>query len=203
MKIYHALPLFIIVAAVAFVCVVSSSLQAQSRTLPNQTDNIAGRDIDSRERQMRKIDVEKDKERDPKDIMVEVNEDLSRLNDLNQALAAKATGTNQPPSYKDIAASLTEVKKRAVRLKSSLALPQEENEEKSSGFKDAEKAELAMALAALNKLLDGFLHNPIFSDSGPLDLRLAARARRDLEDVIVLSEKLRKNAEKRSKATDK
>lgn len=202
MKIYHALPLLLVAAAVAFVCVASSSLQAQSRTLPNQTDNIAGRDIDSRERQMRKIDVEKEKKRDPKEILVEVNEDLSRLNELNQGLAS-ATGDSQQPNYKNIVGSLTEIKKRATRLKSSLALPQEQNEEKSAGFKDAEKAELQPALAALSKLLDGFLHNPIFSDSGPLDMRLAARARRDLEDIIVLSEKLRKNAEKRSKSTDK
>ena len=34
-------------------------------------------------------------------------------------------------------------------------------------------------------------------------MRLAARARRDLEDTIVLSEKLRKNAEKRNKPADK
>lgn len=200
MKIYHALPLFLVAAAVAFVCVVSSSLQAQSRTLPNQTDNIAGRDIDSRERQMRKIDAEKEKKRDPQQILVEVNEDLSRLNVLNEGLSANSTAGNQPLNYKDIVLSLSEIKKRAIRLKSSLALPQEENEEKSAGFKDAEKAELAMALATLNKLLHGFLHNPIFSDSGPLDMRLAARARRDLEDIIVLSEKLRKNAEKRSKS---
>jgi hypothetical protein len=200
MKIYHALPLTLVAAAVAFVCVASSSLQAQSRTLPNQTDNIAGRDIDSRERQMRKIDVEKEKKRDPKEILVEVNEDLSRLNVLNEGLA-NVTAGNQPANYNGIVESVTEIKKRATRLKSSLALPQEQKEEKSAGFKDAEKAELQPALATLNKLLDRFLRNPIFSDSGPLDLRLAARARRDLEDIIVLSEKLRKNAEKRSKST--
>lgn len=162
-------------------------------------DRARMRDLDRREQQVTALERETTRKRDPKEVLVEVNEDLSRLNELNQALAANATDTNQPPNYKDVAASLTEVKKRAVRLKSSLALPQEENEEKSAGFKDAEKAELAMALAALNKLMDGFLHNPIFSDSGPLDMRLAARARRDLEDIIVLSEKLRKNAEKRSK----
>lgn len=203
MKIYHALPPFLVATAVAFVCVASSSLQAQNRTLPNQTDAIAGRDIGSRERQMRKIDAEKEKKRDPKDILVEVNEDLGRLRVINESISASIAGNNQPTNHKEIIESVTEVKKRALRLKSSLALPAEQNEEKSAGFKEAEKAELQPALAALNKLLDSFLHNPIFSDSGPLDMHLAAKARRDLEDLIVLSEKLRKNAEKRSKSTDK
>jgi hypothetical protein len=166
-------------------------------------DRARMRDLSRREEQVTALERETARKRDPKEILVEVNEDLSRLNVLNQALLANATANNQPPNYEDIVGSVTEIKKRATRLKSSLALPQEENEEKSAGFKDAEKAELQPALAALNKLLDGFLHNPIFSDSGPLDMRLAARARRDLEDIIVLSEKLRKNAEKRSKATDK
>ncbi|MCM3905580.1 MAG: hypothetical protein ND866_28130 [Pyrinomonadaceae bacterium] len=161
------------------------------------------RDLDRREEQLNSLERETTRKRDPKEILLEVNEDLSRLNVINEDLSAKATAGNQPLNYKDIVGNVTEIKKRATRLKSSLALPQEQNEEKSAGFKDAEKAELQPVLTALNKLLDGFLRNPIFSDSGPLDMRLAAQARRDLEDIIVLSEKLRKNAENRSKSTDK
>ncbi len=166
-------------------------------------DRARMRDLDRREEQMTALDRATTRKRDPKEVLVEVNEDLSRLNVLNEGLSANATASNQPPNYKTILESVTEIKKRATRLKSSLALPQEQNEEKSAGFKDAEKAELQPVLAAVNKLLNGFLHNPIFSDSGPLDMRLAAQARRDLEDIIVLSEKLRKNAEKRSRSTDK
>src|SRR5688572_21136360 len=161
------------------------------------------RDLDRREERLTALERETERKRDPREILVEVNEDLSRLNALNEGLSTMATTNTQQLNYKDIVESLSEIKNRATRLKSSLALPQEQNEEKSAGFKDAEKAELQLGLTTLNKLLAGFLHNPIFSDSGPLDMRLAARARRDLEDIIVLSEKLRKNAEKRNKPADK
>lgn len=161
------------------------------------------RDLDRREERLTALERETERKRDPKEILVEVNEDLSRLNALNEGLSTMAATNTQPLNSKDIVESLTEIKKRATRLKSSLALPREQNEEKSEGFKDAEKAELQLGLTTLNKLLAGFLHNPIFSDSGPLDMRLAAKARRDLEDIIVLSEKLRKNAEKRNKPADK
>lgn len=161
------------------------------------------RDLRTQEDQANQLERDTKHKRDPKEVMVEVNEDLGRLNVLNEGLSAKATAGNQPLNYKDIVESATEIKKRSTRLKSSLALPTEENEEKSAGFKDAEKAELQPVMTELHKLLDGFLRNPIFSDSGAIDMRLAARARRDLEDVIVLSEKLRKNAEKRSKSTEK
>lgn len=182
-----------IIVLAALACGAATAVHAQA----------APRQVHTADRRATELDNETRRKRDPKDVLVEVNEDLRRLNVLNEGLSANAATNNQPPNYKDIVGSVTEIKKRASRLKSSLALPQEQNEEKSAGFKDAEKAELQPALMALNKLLDGFLHNPIFSDSGPLDMRLAARARRDLEDIIVLSEKLRKNAEKRSKSTDK
>lgn len=58
-------------------------------------------------------------------------------------------------------------------------------------------------LAALNKLLNSFLNNPIFSDAGAVDLQLAAKARRDLDDIIGLTDALRKSAQKRGKDSDK
>lgn len=161
------------------------------------------RDLDRREERLTALERETERKRDPKEILVEVNEDLSRLNALNEGLSTMAATSTQPLNYKGIVESLSEVKKRATRLKSSLALPKEQNEETSAGFKDAEKAELQLGLTTLNKLLASFLHNPIFSDSGPLDMRLAAKARRDLEDIIVLSEKLRKNAGKTNKPAEK
>ena len=157
------------------------------------------RDLSKREEQIYALERDARRPRDPKDVLVEVNEDLSRLKALNEGIAAN-TGDNASLNYKQIVDSSVEIKKRATRLKSSLALPAEEGEEKSAGFKDAEKSQLQPVLSTLHSLIDGFLRNPIFSDSGPLDMRLAAKARRDLEDIIVLSEKLRKNAEKRAKS---
>ncbi len=78
-------------------------------------------------------------------------------------------------------------------------MPKADSKEKLPDFKEAEQGELQPALSSLNKLLESFLHHPIFSASGEIDMELAAQARRDLESIIVLSEKVRKNAEKRSK----
>ncbi len=173
--------------------------RSQTREMSRQ------RDVSKAEEQLRAVerDATTTKKRDPKEVLVEVNEDLVRLNALNEGISTNVAANNHSLNYKEIVDSAFEIKKRATRLKSSLALPPEENEEKSAGFKDAEKVELQLGLTTLNKLMTSFLHNPIFSDSGPLDMRLAAKARRDLEDIIVLSEKLRKNAEKRAKSSDK
>ena len=104
------------------------------------------RDLDRREERLTALERETERKRDPKEILVEVNEDLSRLNALNEGLSTMAATNTQPPNYKDIVESLTEIKKRSTRLKSSLALPREQNEEKSAGFKDAEKTEQQLGL---------------------------------------------------------
>ena len=114
-------------------------------------------------------------------------------------ISTHAAATNERLNYNSIIENVAEVKKRSSRLRTNLALPEEGNKDKGADFKDAEKAELQPGLAALNKLLDSFLHNPIFKATGAIDQQLAAKARGDLEDIIVLSEKLRKNADKRSK----
>lgn len=64
-------------------------------------------------------------------------------------------------------------------------------------------ATLQPSLSVLNGLLDSFLHNPVFTDTGAVDLQLAAKARQDLEDIIVVSEKVRKTAEKLNKSSGK
>lgn len=152
---------------------------------------------------MSSLEREKTRKREPKEILTEVNQDMGRLKILNQELSAHVAATDQQLNYKSILENLTEVKKRAVRLGTDLALPQEENKEKRIVGKDAEKGALQPALLELNKLVDDFLNNPIFSDTGAVDLQLAAKARRDLDGVILISDKLRKNAEKRSKASVK
>jgi hypothetical protein len=54
--------------------------------------------------------------------------------------------------------------------------------------------------SVLDKPLHSFLHNSVFTDTGAVDLQLAAKARKDLDDIIVVSEKVRKTAEKLSKS---
>jgi hypothetical protein len=186
-------PLLFFAIAAVFVCATASPLKAQGKQ----------QDLTLREHQMSALEREKTRKREPKEILAEVNEDMGRLKILNEEISAQAVATDQQPNYKSILDNVTEVKKRATRLATDLALPQEDKEEKRVVGKDAEKGALQPALLELNKLLDGFLNNPVFSDTGAVDLQLAAKARRDLDDIIVLSDKLRKGADKRSKAGGK
>jgi hypothetical protein len=184
--------LFSFAIAAAFVCAGAGSLRAQM-TAPPQ-------DLTLREHQMSEIERSTTRKREPKEILAEVNEDLTRLKVLNEGISANATATDQQLNVKSIVENVTEIKKRSTRLSIDLALPPEEKDTKR---KSAENDALQPALATLNKLLDSFLTNPIFSDAGAIDLQLAAKARGDLNEIISLSDKVRKNADKWSKKTGK
>jgi hypothetical protein len=187
----------ILLSSIALVLALSSSVLAQ-RSLP---DNIP-RQTDPNQR-VRALEIEASRtQRDPQLIMAEVNEDFARLRavDNELKLAIKATAA---PDYKRVADSSAEAKKRATRLKANLVFPQAPKNENRAKSPDMEGDEFARLLAAMEKRLNSFLTNPIFSDAGEVDAQLATRARYDLEDIIKLSDKLRKSAEKMGKSGGK
>ena len=191
----------ILLAVVALVCAAAGTSRAQ-RTTPNQTGTMGGTDLGSRERQIRSMEIGQEHKRTPQDILAEINEDMRQLQTLSDGLA-HATASDQQINYKFISDSVVEIKKRSIRLNTDLALPQAGKDEKRSDNKEADGSQLQTGLAALNKLIDSFLHNPIFSDAGAPDPQLAAKARRDLEEIITLSDKLRKTADKLNKSGGK
>ena len=186
---------------------ITSPTQQKPATQTNVPD--AGARYPNGDMQVRTIELEREHaraNRDPTAILNEVNEDLHRLQALNEEIAPAASATPAAqPDYKHVLDLTAEVKKRALRLKTDLALPQTAKEEKRNDLKEADNGQLQPGLTMLGKLLEGFLHNPIFSggDVGALDPHLTAQAKRDLDDIIALSEKLRKTADKLNKSAGK
>lgn len=182
-------------AAFTLILLLAPSLRAQ-RQAP---ENVPRQGDPDRQVRSQEIEAERSK-RDPQLIMAEINEDFGRLRVISEEmkLATKATGA---PDYKRIADSSAEVKKRATRLKANIVFPPPPKDEKRQKTDPGD--EFQPLFAAMDRLLTSFLTNPIFTDTGGLDLQLANRARYDLEDIIKLSDKLRKSAEKMQKNAGK
>jgi hypothetical protein len=100
-----------------------------------------------------------------------------------------------------VARSAADMRKRAGRLSSNLGLPKSEKDGKPSAPEDVPDAEgVRQSLAKLDALVDGFAHNPVFRDNYLLDAELSTKARRDLDQIIELSDWVRKNSERLSKS---
>jgi len=130
-------------------------------------------------------------------LMDQVSEDFQRIltrhNELVRAIAA-----NQSLNYQFISDAMGEVKRRSTRLQSSLKLqkpePATEDRETRSVLVGMEiKDEMIL----LCKKIESFVKNPIIEKPGTVDAQALAKARKDLQSIVELSDVMKKQADKR------
>ena len=191
--------MMLVFAAITLILCIQSSLRAQGgRTLP---ENVPRQGDPDRQVRSQEIEAERPK-RDPQLVMAEINEDFGRLRVISEEMKTATKATAAAPDYKLISDSSVEIKKRATRLKANIVFPPPPKDEKRQKMPDPGD-EFQPLFAMMDKLLTSFLTNPIFTDTGGLDVQLANKARYDLEDIIKLSDKLRKSADKMQKNAGK
>jgi hypothetical protein len=128
--------------------------------------------------------------------LAQVREDFWRIqlanDDLNASLSSQ--GASDP---RLISKTASEIRTRAKRLKENLALPHPPKDpEKDSAQAAPAVADLRSSIAALSKLIDSFVSNPMLSQRHVVDATLSLKASRDLEDIIALSGEIKKIAAK-------
>jgi hypothetical protein len=208
----NRLNLIIGVAAFALVTVMPASVAAQAR--PNPRTGPPGLPPDSvremRERDMniRRLEIERDRNAKPalevsKETVKQVNEDFARIQGINAEMMRDYVSGSEP-NYKHISEAMAEIKKRAARLNANLLLPEGDAVANDSAIPSGlQKGTARSPLLDLNDLICGFVTNPIFKSVNTIDLTLGAKARRDLANIIDLSGRISKSAEKLSKGAAK
>lgn len=139
----------------------------------------------------------------PRLAYVQLKQDFEHLQTVHNQMMVM-TFDNKVLDYKHISEASTEIRKRAARLKSNLPLPESEKAESQErplkGSKELDQGQVKPALLALDDLIMSFVKNPIFQSAEVVDLQQSEKAMRDLEDIIKLSGKLKKYADKFTKA---
>jgi hypothetical protein len=132
--------------------------------------------------------------------MSEIAEDYRDLQQVNNKMMATVMRAPEP-DYKLIAGSVADIRKRAERLRVNLVLPAPEaKDEKKSEPKPIEDAAgMKAALLALDRSIMSFVRSPLFKNTDVLDAEAAAKAGRDLDEVIERSRLAAKDAERLSK----
>ena len=156
-------------------------------------------EMDRREMQLNSLG-EKARPNDPKRaqaMMDQVGEDFQRIltrhNEMVRAIAA-----NQSLSYQFISDATGEIKKRSVRLQSSLKLQKPETTTQdrrtdSALFGMETKDEVIL----LCKQIESFVKNPIIEKPGTVDAQALEKARNDLQLIVERSDAIKKQADKR------
>jgi hypothetical protein len=191
-------------ASVALMLAMSVSSQARQSPPPSVpagplVDPAAARirDEQRREMQLRGIEAEvaNSKEMSVKAAVEQLNQDFKRIqvirNDI--ARAVKAEGALD---YKRVSDEAAEVKRRALRMQTYLALRGQEEEKEREGQTEYDDREMKDALVRLCKRIDSFVANPRFTAPDVVDVNGTAKAGRDLQEIIALSGAVRASAER-------
>ncbi|MDQ3803145.1 MAG: hypothetical protein M3416_04750, partial [Acidobacteriota bacterium] len=127
--------------------------------------------------------------------LAEIAEDYKRLQLVNNEMMA-AVIRAPAPDYKLVAEATAEIRERAERLRGNLKLPEPDAdaEARPEPRPAADAAGLKAALLALDRSIMSFVGSPLFKNTDVIDAGAAAKASRDLADVIERSRLAGKDA---------
>jgi len=162
------------------------------------TDRVRQQDMSRREWQLRNFGKEpgapKD-ERQLKALMEQTEEDFTRILTLHNEIA-RALSAKTDLNYGFVSEATAEIKKRASRVQSSLALGLSSED---APVTEKSEPEMKDSLIKLCKEIRNFVTNPVIENPTIVDAEQLTRARRDLESLIQLSGLIKKDADKLSK----
>lgn len=135
--------------------------------------------------------------------LAQINEDFTRIQIVNNGLAQSLEAGGEL-DFQAVTRAASEIRKRAGRLKTNLALPEPGPDEPRRGAPAvSEPSQLKAALNALDGLVLRFVNNPGFQSVGVINAQWAVKARRDLEAIIELSGRVKTCSEQLHRAARK
>lgn len=187
-------------ALVGLVSLMGSSIQAQQPEKPGMSD---------RERRMldRELNItllergaRATGKREPQLLLKQINDDFARIQLVANEIKLQ-TSTSLPRDFDYISNAVSEIRKRSKRLRANLIFPEASRNEKREKFRAVTETGLQSSLLILDRLIRSFVTNPVFRNADVIDAKLAGKARGDLDDIIVLSDKIKEYAKKLNRTT--
>jgi hypothetical protein len=182
---------------------VGNSAEIEHRERERREREMNNRDMDERQFMLRNLRVDGGKGAaalpGPRLAVAQIREDFARLQVVNNDLARAVSGGGVL-DLKFVSKSASEIRKLAGRLKENMALP-EPSEGQEGREAKAAPGQLGPALSALDGMILAFADDIASKGVYQIDARSSAKARRELEAIITLSEWVKKTSEKSRKAT--
>ena len=157
-------------------------------------------EMSRREYQLRNFGKEPGAPKDRRQVealMAQTEEDFNRIMTLHNEIA-RALASKNELNYQFVSDATAEIKKRASRVQHSLALDLSseealEMEKSAAGSKDVPVKE---ALVKLCNQIRSFVTNPSIENPNTINAEQMTKARQDLESLIQLSGRIKKDADK-------
>lgn len=196
----------ILVFSIAFTYASETFAQGQPAST-TQTDSSrikAERDFEWREWQLRTVGKVKKVDVDvapPRVSLAKVKDDYEGIQVANNNILKVLSGKKEI-DYKVVANSTSEIKKRASRLRSYLVLLKMVNDDKEErkNLDEIEPSRIKASLLSLDSSIMKLISSPIFKEFGKVvDMDNSTRALNDLDNIIDLSERIKRSIERSQK----
>jgi len=189
----------------ALILFMAAPVFAQTASGPPPVDRSANQDrirqqnMSQREWQLRNFGTEPGHPMDRRQLealMAQTAEDFNRILTLHNEIA-RAITSNNAIDYRFVSDATAEIKKRASRVQSTLALHLTQDDGEVT--EKLENSQMKDGLIRLCKQIRSFVTNPMIENPNTVDAQQLTKARRDLESVIQLSGQIKKSADKLGK----
>ena len=150
--------------------------------------------IESRQEKLRSVRREKKEANEP--IRVDwksIADDFRAIQEDNEKLHNAVGGTSF--DYEVVRTLAGRIRKRAERLETNLALPEEESTHTVTFNIPGSDTEMQQAVVMLDQLMAKFVSNPLFDVSGVVNVTQAVEAEASLLSIKTLSHAIRKGAD--------
>ncbi len=159
-------------------------------------ERVRQQEMSRREYQLRNFGTEPGAPKDKRELealMAQTEEDFNRILTLHNEIARALTSKNEL-NYQFVSEATAEIKKRASRVQHSLALGLSAEEAAELGKSKDEP--IKDSLIKLCNEIRSFVTNPSIANPNTINAEQMTKARRDLESVIQLSGRIKKDADK-------
>lgn len=179
-------------STVLFCVLLSVSVVARSQTPAAREDN---RTLDEYDRTLNvmKNDAKAASAR-RRSLFPQINEDFQRIQVIHNEIV-RMLQPDKGLNYDRLADLTGDMKKRSARLRDNLALPQPQKTDTPPTHSEAiDEAHIKKTIADLHDVIVSFVANPIFKNLGVVDAKVVDGAGESLDDIIDLSEEIKREA---------
>jgi hypothetical protein len=173
---------------------VSVVARSQTGTRPNN------RTLDEYDRTLNLIknDAKAASER-RRSLFPQINEDFQRIQVIHNEIV-RMLQPDKGLNYDRLADLTGDMKKRSARLRENLALPQPEKTDTPATHSETiDEAHIKKTIADLHDVIVSFIANPLFKNLGVVDAKVVDAAGENLDNIIDLSEEIKREAKLLSK----
>lgn len=125
----------------------------------------------------------------------QINEDFQRIQVIHNEIV-RMLQPGKSLNYDHLADLTGDMKKRSARLRENLALPQSEKAvtETPTQSETVDDAHIKTTIADLHDVIVGFVANPLFKNIGVVDVKAVNSAGESLDNIIHLSDEIKREA---------